>query len=226
MKKISLVLFMIMLLMVGCNKPSETDKDVYPETTEPSKSSDSETELPIVEGEEEVTFSPEEQELIELATKIFDRLLNRDYETVSTYISDDYKVVFTPYANVEWDNAVKFSANEVAGFGTSETVYTWGNYDGSGEPIDMTPQEFTSTFITNHFYPGAPNVSVDKKVGNNTLEDNTSNYENIEHFVEFHYPMFNPEFEGLDWESLRFGFKKDASGEYKLTIIIHDCWTI
>jgi hypothetical protein len=43
--------------------------------------------------------------------------------------------------------------------------------------------------------------------------------------VEYHIPEIDPQFEGLDWQSLRLVFE-EYDGSWKLVGIIHNQWTI
>ena len=43
--------------------------------------------------------------------------------------------------------------------------------------------------------------------------------------VEYYFPGFNPEYEGMDWKSLRLVFEK-YEDSWKLVGIIHNQWTI
>ncbi len=50
------------------------------------------------------------------------------------------KEYFSPYSNVELKNNLVFSASQVLNFLPDKKVYTWGIYDGSGLPINLTPE--------------------------------------------------------------------------------------
>ena len=43
--------------------------------------------------------------------------------------------------------------------------------------------------------------------------------------VEYYFPGFNPEYEGMDWKSLRLVFEQYEDNWY-LVGIIHNQWTI
>ncbi|MDD5470267.1 MAG: hypothetical protein PHO92_05750, partial [Candidatus Peribacteraceae bacterium] len=42
--------------------------------------------------------------------------------------------------------------------------------------------------------------------------------------VEYHFPGFDPQYEGMDWSSLRLVLEKFNS-EWRLVGLIHDEWT-
>lgn len=58
----------------------------------------------------------------------------------------------------------------------------------------------------------------------NMLENQFEVYENPI-IVEYHFPGFNPEYEGLDWESLRLVYE-EYEEQWFLVGIIHNQWTI
>ena len=43
--------------------------------------------------------------------------------------------------------------------------------------------------------------------------------------VEYYFPGFNPDYAGMDWESLRLVFEQ-YENDWKLVGIIHNQWTI
>jgi hypothetical protein len=68
-------------------------------------------------------------------------------------------------------------------------------------------------------------------IGNNTVIKSGNTINNILEaypagaFVEFHYKGFEPQYEGMDWKSLRLVFEQNG-GVWYLVGITHDQWTI
>lgn len=107
----------------------------------------------------------------------------------------------------------------------SSDIYTWGSYDGSGEPIDLIFSDYYDRFVYNQDFAN-PHI-----VGNNQIVQTGNTINNIEEvypnaqFVEFHFTGFDPQYTGMDWTSLRIVMEEYNSQLYIIGII-HDEWTI
>ena len=101
----------------------------------------------------------------------------------------------------------------------------WGKYDGSGNPIELTPSEYFRTFVLNKDYTFAPEIGVDAIIkSGNSLENITEVFPDVR-YVDFHMPGTDASSGGLDWSSLRLGFEA-YNGELKLTVVVHSQWTV
>ncbi|HUM37898.1 MAG TPA: hypothetical protein PLQ85_13585, partial [Anaerolineae bacterium] len=105
------------------------------------------------------------------------------------------------------------------------TLYEWGVYDGSGEPIQLTFAAYYQKFVFDHDYTTAVAVSVNERLGMGNSIDNSQEYYPGAMVVEYHFPGFDPQYGGLDWTSLRLVFQ-EFEGRWVLVGIIHDQWTI
>jgi hypothetical protein len=136
-------------------------------------------------------------------------------------------VRFSPYSYVDVSEAgdLVFSPQEVMTFGEDDTKYTWGHYDGTGFPIELTPQEYFDEFVYTADFINAENVSYNKTIGvGNTLENQFQVYPDAI-IVEYHFSGFDPQYGGMDWQSLRLAFE-ELDGTWYLVAIIHNQWTI
>ena len=68
---------------------------------------------------------------------IISALKNKDMNKLSQYVHPQLGLRFSPYATVK-DTDQVFTADKVVGLMDDPTVYLWGHYDGSGEPINLT----------------------------------------------------------------------------------------
>jgi hypothetical protein len=117
-----------------------------------------------------------------------------------------------------------FTAAQVENFPQDGNKYVWGLFDGSGEPIEMTPVEYFARFVMDKDFTQAEQLGIDKIIrSGNALENIDEVFPNAR-YVDFHFEG-SPENTGLDWGSLRLGFE-DYKGELRLTIILHSEWTI
>src|SRR4030042_1438134 len=107
---------------------------------------------------------------------------------------------------------------------TPHTAHPWGLYSGSGEPIDLTFVDYYSQFVYDLDFANAPEISLNHRLGVSTSMDNIFAFYRSSLFVEYSFPGFDPQFEGMDWRSLRLVFMQDNDTWY-LVGIIHDQWT-
>lgn len=100
----------------------------------------------------------------------------------------------------------------------------WGNYDGSGDPIELTFPAYIKKFIYDVDFINAEKVALNSFIGHgNSLNNLEQVYPETE-FVEYYFSGFDKKYEGMDWRSLRIVFKK-IKGKYYLLGLIHDQWT-
>ena len=166
-------------------------------------------------------------ELTQRAFGILVDMKERDYSALSRTVHPEYGVVFSPYATITLSasNASKcFTAAQVAAFGSDNASYVWGAYDGSGEPIQMTPDEYFARFVFDKDFTAAQEIGIDYIIkSGNALENIKDTFPDIR-FVDFHIP--GDETSGdTGWSSLRLGFE-EYDGELMLTVILHSEWTV
>jgi hypothetical protein len=106
-----------------------------------------------------------------------------------------------------------------------ETLYRWGVFDGSGEPIEMTFLDYYARFIYDADFAWPAAVGFNEIVGaGNTINNLAEVYPQAQ-VVEFHLPGSDPRFGGLDWRSLRLALEQVGDTWY-LVAVVHDEWTI
>lgn len=198
--------------------PTEIPPTAPPATEAPTEAPTSRPSGPL--------SSEEARQIIEQrANEVITALQEKDMETLSNYVHPDKGVRFSPYAFVRPEDHVVFSAEEIQGAFEDEPVYHWGTYDGSGEPIDLTFSEYYDEFVYSQDFAAAPQVGYNEVLGQgNTINNAQEVYEDAI-IVEYHFPGFDPQYEGMDWESLRLVFQ-EYQGTWYLVGIIHDQWTI
>lgn len=159
------------------------------------------------------------------SAKVLQAFSADDFQTLSTFVDPSSGVRFSPYGNINVAEDKVFTANQLkTGMGSSE-VFHWGSYDGSGEPIDLTFSEYLKKFVNDADFSKAPEQKKDEMIGQgNTLNTITAAYPSA-HFMEYHFPGFDPQYQGMDWKSLRLIFE-ESQGQWYLVGVIHDQWTI
>jgi len=134
-------------------------------------------------------------------------------------------VRFTPYTYVSLDRDLVFKKDDLKNFFENQKFYTWGSFDGTGDDISLTPSKYYEKFIYPVDYKNAEQIGYNKVLSSgNMLENQFDVYENPI-VVEYYFSGFNPEYEGLDWRSVRLVFEKYEDAWF-LVGIINNQWTV
>lgn len=167
-----------------------------------------------------------EQALQDAADQAVLALKQADWATVAGLVHPVQGVRFSPYANVHTGQGghLVFRADQLKQAAASQTVYTWGVHDGSGQPIALTFADYYKQFVYDADFAQAPMVQWDKAIGQGTVPDNIAQVYPGARFVEYHFPGFDPKYQGMDWKSLRLVFVQDGSA-WRLVGIVHAGWT-
>lgn len=201
-----------LILMSGCQAMNEEQPERAEETN------------PKEETNEKMPEKSEEEMMLEEASKVISLLKAKDAKELTNYVHDDKGVLFSPYAHIEKD-AVTIKKEEIVEVFQSQEKKTWGTRDGSGEPIELTPNEYYSEFIYDANYAEADEVVLDPTEARGNIKRNINELFPDAHVVEY-YVKGTDENDNMDWKALNLVFEKDQIGEWKLVAIVHDQWTI
>lgn len=158
------------------------------------------------------------------AANIIHLMSIQDFTGLSPYVNSSIGLRVSPYQYVDTASDILLSDADVANLG-SYPLTTWGNYDGSGEPIDLTGINYYNTFIYNADFENAPYI------GQNTVLSSGNTINNIQtaypgdSYVEFYYDGFDPTYSGLDWTSITL-VMRNISSQWYLVALVHGQWTI
>ncbi|MCJ7695867.1 MAG: hypothetical protein MUO40_10635 [Anaerolineaceae bacterium] len=167
---------------------------------------------------------PAAQPLEEVANAVILALQARDLKALESYVHPGLGVRFTPYAYVTEKDLV-FKREVVSRLFDDPTVYDWGAYDGSGLPIELTFEQYYDEFIYSADFANAEQVAYNQSIGQGNSINNLTDFYPDAEYVEFHFSGFDPQYEGMDWQSLRLVFVK-VDALYYLVGIINAQWTI
>lgn len=152
-------------------------------------------------------------------------LKKKNMEKLTNVVHPQKGLRFSPYGTIQEKEDQVFSRAQIPSLFSDPTVISWGYYDGSGEPIKKTFSDYFAEFVYDVDFASAPKISFDERLGHgNTLNNIADVYPNA-HVVEFYFPGFDPQYEGIDWKSLRLVFEA-VNDQWFLVGIIHDQWTI
>lgn len=239
-KRFSLI-FLLIFLLAACSAADVTEEPTPDlETQEPDMGYPVETEMEVptdeaypVETETEtqemetgypVETETQAQDLRGTAELVINALADKDMEMVANFVHPERGVRFSPYAFVREEHQV-FMPEELIGLLGSEEVYNWGNYDGTGEPIELEFEEYYEEFGYSADFADPEQMAVNERLGQGNTINNIDEFYPGASFVEYYFSGFEEEYEGMDWESLRLVFVQE-DGAWWLVGIVHDEWTI
>ena len=219
MKKIIFCLIACYCL-IACNQEGKNNNT--PDTTrlDPMIKIDTKhVELQVIDSVPEPDFV-----LMDLSIEILNALKKQDVNQLTKFIHPELKLRFSPYGFIDTNSSKAFTPYELTAAFNKSPVFTWGSYDGSGDPIKMNIRQYFNKFVYNKDYLSAPQKSTDEfRASGNSLNNLKEIYPG-DSFTEFYFPGFDAKYNGMDWQTLRLVFRHSNQKTY-LIAIIHDQWT-
>ncbi|WP_202081174.1 hypothetical protein [Caldalkalibacillus salinus] len=156
------------------------------------------------------------------AITIIDILARQNAESLAQEVHPEKGVLFSPYVHIQ-DETVTFDRDQMAAFFEDTNEYTWGLQDGSGHPIEMTPEEYYNNYIFNRDLTQADEVVVDGEEARGSMISNIKEVFPDSRVVEFYLEATEDE---LNWKALNLVFERDDQGRWVLVAIVNDQWTV
>ncbi len=223
MKKLSafmIILLILIMAFTGCSqKPINENQSNNLIKEKDEKIAD--LEKRIKELEEKSNNPNTQGNIISTAINVMELIKNKDMNSLSQYVHPTLGVRFTPYFNVDTRTDQTFTAEQVANLMENNQVFNWGVYDGSGEPIDLNFSDYYDKFIYDQDFLNPQLIGNNFAIGKGNIEDNVAVAYPNGQFIEFHFSQFDPQYEGIDWESLRLVFEQ-YNNTWCLVGIIHE----
>ena len=227
-----LLIFLVTLcsFMIACNDKSKNESKVETTRSDSIESADRKTDslLKIKNIQDSIQLAQRKDSILLKTTQnILTLLKNKNYSAFANYIHPVEGVRFSPYGFVDTVHDIKLSKqkfiNEAGNPG--QDMIVWGEFDGTGDPIKMTLNNYMRRFVYDVDFVKPEKRSVNKFIGGgNSLNNLESVYKNCD-FTESHFSGFDQKYAGMDWRSLRLVFKiRDR--RFFLVGIVHDEWTI
>ncbi|WP_100407307.1 hypothetical protein [Bacillus solitudinis] len=232
MKNMLIVLVVSGIFLLGCTNssaPVEPEPDVSePNIIEPNNPNEEETKLPEKpeqDNENEDEEANERLTIEEAADQIVKFLHDKDIQSLAEKVHPEKGVRFTPYGYVDENSDQVFLKNEIVERWEDNSVYNWGAFDGTGDPIELTFKEYYDEFVYDVDYIDAEEIAINERLGQGNTLDNSQQVYPEAMIVEYHFPGFEEQYEGMDWRSLRV-VMEETNGQWYLVGLIHDEWTI
>lgn len=168
---------------------------------------------------------PKDLTVAEAANNILKLLKYKDMYQLSFHINQEKGLRLTPYSYVDTENDVIIRQDEIPSMLEDDSKHIFGVYDGTGEPIELTMRDYYDKFIYDKDFIEAPITGENSVIAMGNSINNIQEVYPDAFFKEYHFPGFDPQYGGLDWESLILVLEKTDSG-YDLVGIVHASWTI
>ena len=226
---IGIVLLSIALFVSACTPTTPPKDNGNKDLEEQIKEKDikiKELEAKIKELEQDKDEEVEEDDdlLINLG-KVIKALKKEDMGKLKEYIHPEKGVRFTAYPYVDVETDIVLKSDEIVEVFNNPKTYIWGSYDGKGDPIELSFKDYYEEFVYDEDFLNAPIIGNNKSVtGGNTIDNVKEAYPDGK-FAELYFDVFEEQYSGMDWKSLKLVFEKHEEKWY-LVGVIHGQWTI
>lgn len=163
--------------------------------------------------------------ILQTSLIVIELIRDKEMEELSNYVHPSKGLRFTPYFYVDDQNHQVFSTQQVADLSQDTNEYIWGEFDGTGEPIDLNFDDYYDRFVYDEDYINPHIIGNNTPIGFGNVTDNVATAYPDGEYVEFHFTGIDPQYNGMDWRSLRLIFEEHA-GAWHLVGISHGEWTI
>jgi hypothetical protein len=150
----------------------------------------------------------------------------KDMARLATFVHPTLGVRFSPSAHVRADADRVFSRAEIAALWNDAKTFTWGAADGTGDAFTLSFPAYYNRYVFGHDFTQAPKVAYTAapiRTGN-TPSNLAAMYPDAR-WIEYHFPGFDPKYEGMDWSSLWLVFQRERD-EWFLVGVVHGRWSI
>lgn len=225
-----LVMFMLtamtILLLTSCALAGNADVPDNSTSPPPTASEEQSSQTPDATAQpkqEDEPYKPIDNPK-DAAAAVIEALKESDMERLKAFIHPDKGILFSPFAHIDAEKAVTFSAEELPGE-NDDATYVWGSYDGSGEPIELTFGDYFKKFVYDKDFANAEQIGYDSLLGQGNTEPNLKDVYPDSYVVDYYFSGFNEEYAGMDWESLILVLE-EHQGNWYVCAIVHSQWTI
>ncbi|MCY7422116.1 MAG: hypothetical protein LH478_10300 [Chitinophagaceae bacterium] len=148
----------------------------------------------------------------------------KQYAGLSRFIGDE-GILFSPFGSADTTKNKVLSRLQFLELLKNNTQVLWGYADGTGDAIRLTIPQYFKKYVYDVAFLKAEQTSVNKVIDPDSAISKVPSVYANNSFVQFYFPGFNEDYEGLDWKSLLLVFKQQQS-KYYLVAVIHNKWKI
>ncbi|SDB80903.1 hypothetical protein SAMN05421734_10115 [Pelagirhabdus alkalitolerans] len=166
----------------------------------------------------------EDTDAEEVAENVIHAIDDQDMSALADWTHTSHGILFSPYVNVS-DEDLIFSEAEIANFDEDDEIYTWGVYDGRGDDIDLTPEDYFDEFLPTNLLIEPDDIYVNEFSQHGNVLNNIDDYFPDATVVEYHHEGTD-EYDGMDWFSIHVVLEENEHGQYRVVALVSDQWTI
>ena len=164
------------------------------------------------------------QDLVLLGQQVSGLLKDGEYSSLIPLIHPESCLRFSPYQYLNSDNRI-ICPSEIDSYTSAADRFTWGRFDGTGKPINLTFIEYHQQFVYDMDYQTPEVVGFNVEVSSGNSINNIQEIYPDGIMIEYYFPGIDPQYGGMDWRSLRLVFLPE-NDQWYLAAIIHGEWTI
>lgn len=207
---------LVILLLSACanNRSDKTDKQADSSSLTADSTPLVKIDTPVIDGEI-LTFAQD---------SILQIMEAKEYAGLARFISDE-GIFFSPYGSADTTKSKVLSRLQYLELLKNNKQVLWGHADGTGEAIRLTIPQYFKKYVYDVAFLKAEQTSVNKLIDPDSAISKVPSVYANHPFVQFYFPGFNKEYEGMDWKSLLLVFKQQQS-KYYLVAVIHNQWKI
>ena len=171
MKNLFRILSVIFLAgLVSCNSNTDNNKiaeEVKVTTTDTVTTLDS-----LPEENVEQTSISTDSNLTLLSKEVLLVLKNKDYTAFAKYIHPEDGCLFSPYGYIDTVAARVISQANFVNLLNDGKKLNWGNYDGSGDAIELSLKQYFEKFVYNADFLYPEKFAINKMLGSGNSLNN------------------------------------------------------
>nr|WP_300004252.1 hypothetical protein [Tissierella sp.] len=176
-------------------------------------------------SEEPTVEYGQEGHILVNSVKVLKALKEEDMESLKKYIHPEKGVRLTSYGYVDFDKDFVVKRDELVEMFKDPKTRSWGEYDGRGDPIELSLKDYYKEFIYDQDFLNPHLVAINNTVSMGNTIDNVKEAYPEGEYIESYFKGFDEQFEGIDWRSLKLVFE-EYKGKWYLVGIIHNEWTV
>lgn len=163
-----------------------------------------------------------EDVLKKLNDEILESLNSKNYAQFSQFIHPKKGVTFSMYSYVEEDDK-KFSRSDFERYISTNTKFTWGEQDGTGDLLVVPIREYLEDHTYTKDFTKSKYYFNEFKGSGNSINNIKKTYPDL-NFTE-NYIAGSEKYGGMDWKSLIFVWEK-LNDKYYIVAMVKNSWTI
>lgn len=163
--------------------------------------------------------------ILEICNNINLIIENKRFDGLAEYVHPEKGVRFSQFGYINKDKNLILKPSQIKGGNDDKIIYKWGVYSGSGESIELSIIEYFEKFIFIKDFSKAKEIGYNKNITKSGYPDNFSEIYPNTNTVEFYFPGTDPQYEGLDWKSIKYVFEQH-DGKWYVVGIIENQWSI